>query len=374
MDPQGRFCPNPDCPARGQVGRGNVTIHSQKQRRYRCRVCTKTFSERDGTALFRLRSDPNVILLVLTLIAHGCPVPAITAAFGFQARTVRHWVERAGSHCETVHDSLVAQPRELGQVQADELRVRLQKGVCWVAMALGIPYRLWLGAVERPRRDKALARSLLSRVRAAAQAGPLLFVTDGWSAYKEAAKRAFRSPVRTPPRAPSFGALDPPAKGRPKLAAWAGRVLGQVVKRTEKRRVVSVERRLIEGTEAELAERIERTQGAGGLNTAYIERLNATFRARLFALVRRTRALARRQEILHAGVYLIGTVYNFCTVHQSLSKEQSRTPAMAAGITDHCWSVKELLEYRVPPPKWQPPKKRGRKSRELLALIERWAA
>lgn len=371
MDPHERFCPNPDCPARGQVGKGNVAIHSQKQRRYRCSVCKKTFSERDGTALFRLRSDPNVIFLVLTLIAHGCPVSAITAAFGFQARTVRHWVERAGSHCETVHDRLVAQPREPGQVQADELRVKLQAGVCWVAMALSVPYRLWLGAVESPRRDKALARSLLARVRAAVHPGPILFVTDGWAAYREAAKRAFRSPVRA---ATGGGVPAKAAKGRPKLAAWSGRVLGQVVKRREKRRVVSVEKRLLEGTEAELAERIEQTQGAGGLNTAYIERLNATFRARLFALVRRTRALARRQEVLHAGVYLIGSVYNFCTVHQSLSKERARTPAMAAGLTDHCWSVRELLEYRVPPPRWLPPKKRGRKSRELLELINRWAA
>ena len=366
MDPHERFCPNPDCPARGQVGQGNLTVHSRKQRRYRCRVCRKTFSERDGTALFRLKTPADLVTLALTLIAHGCPVTAIVAAFGVQARTVRHWVEKAGSHCEAVHDRLVSQPRELGQVQADELRVKLQKGVCWVGMALSVPYRLWLGAAESPRRDKALVRSLLDRVKAAALPAPLLFVTDGWGAYKAEAQRAFRTPVRA-----QTGDGVPP-KGRPKLVAWAGRVLGQVVKRREKRRVVSVERRLLEGTEADLSERLERW-GGKLLNTAYIERLNATFRARLFALVRRTRALARRQDLLHAGVYLIGSVYNFCTVHRSLSKEQPCTPAMAAGITDRCWSVRELLEYRVPPPRWQPPKRRGRKSKELLALIERWA-
>ena len=147
--------------------------------------------------------------------------------------------------------------------------------------------------------------------------------------------------------------------------------------------VVSVERRLLEGSEADLSERLSRW-GGKLLNTAYIERLNPgpgplpcghspAFRARLSALGRRTRALARRQALLHARVYLIGLVYNFCTVQQSLSKEQPRTPAMAAGITDRCWSLRDLLEYRVPPPQWQPPKKRGRKSKELLALIERWA-
>jgi transposase-like protein len=367
MDPQQRFCPNPDCPARGQIGQGNLTVHSQEQRRYRCKVCKKPFSERDGTVYFRLQTAPDLVTLVLTLITHGCPVPAITQAFGFQARTVRRWMEKAGGHCEAVHDHRVAQPQDRGHVQADELRVKLQKGVCWVAMALCVPSRLWLGAVESPRRDKALARSLLERVKAAAREGPLLFVTDGWSAYREAAKKAFRTPVRTPP-----GKGAPP-KGRPKLRAWAGRVLGQVVKQREKGQVVSVERRLLEGTEADLLERLRRWGGGKSLNTAYIERLNATFRARLYALVRRTRALARRQALLHAGVYLIGSAYNFCTVHQSLSKEQPCTPAMAAGITDPCWSVRELLEYRVPLPQWQPPKKRGRKSKALLALIERWA-
>ena len=239
-------------------------------------------------------------------------------------------------------------------------------------MALCVPFRLWLGAEESPRRDKALARSLMERVKASVLAGPILFVTDGWGAYKTEAQRAFRSPSKPEPSEPSEPSEPTRRKGRPELVAWAGRVIGQVVKRREKQRVVSVERRLLEGTEADLSERLSRW-GGRLLNTAYIERLNATFRARLFALVRRTRALARRQALLHAGVYLIGSVYNFCTPHQSLSKDGPRTPAMAAGITDRCWSVRDLLEYRVPPPKWEPPKRRGRKSKELLALIERWA-
>ena len=49
MDPQTVWCPNLDCPARGQVGQGNIGVHSQKERRYRCRVCAKTFGARTGT-------------------------------------------------------------------------------------------------------------------------------------------------------------------------------------------------------------------------------------------------------------------------------------------------------------------------------------
>ena len=112
------------------------------------------------------------------------------------------------------------------------------------------------------------------------------------------------------------------------------------------------------------------------LNTAYMERLNGTFRARLAPLARRTHHLVHRKELLHRGMYLVGALYNFCTLHASLTLEsgQQRTPAMAAGITDHCWSVRELLWHRVPPPRWEPPRRRGRRSKAMQQLIDRWAA
>ena len=150
-------------------------------------------------------------------------------------------------------------------------------------------------------------------------------------------------------------------------------MIAQVVKRYERRRVVAVERRIVEGTPARVETLRRRSQGDGVINTAYIERLNATFRERLAALTRRGRALTRHTLTLHHGMYLIGTVYNFCTAHTSLAQAGGTpTPAMAAGITDHCWSVHELLTYRVPPTPWTPPKQRGRPSQALKRLIERW--
>ncbi len=95
---------------------------------------------------------------------------------------------------------------------------------------------------------------------------------------------------------------------------------------------------------------------------------------RLAVLGRRTRGTARRQARLQAGMYLVGTVYNFCTYHASLTLQGQgrRTPAMAAGITNRCWSVGEVLRHPVPPARWQPPKRRGRRSRALQQLIDRW--
>ena len=106
------------------------------------------------------------------------------------------------------------------------------------------------------------------------------------------------------------------------------------------------------------------------LNTAYIERFNGTLRERLATLARRCRHAARRIQALHTGMYLIGCTYNLCWPHQQLrlrNPEQSgllrwseRTPAMAAGLTDHIWSVQEVLSYQVAPAPWVPPKRRGR--------------
>lgn len=71
MDPQQVFCHNLDCPARGQIGRGNIVVHSRKERLYKCTVCGKTFSARQGTIFHRRRTPEETITQVLTLAAHG---------------------------------------------------------------------------------------------------------------------------------------------------------------------------------------------------------------------------------------------------------------------------------------------------------------
>jgi transposase-like protein/IS1 family transposase len=371
MDPQHVFCPNPACPARGQTGRGNITIHSQRERRYRCTQCRKTFSDRVGTPFYRQQYPEDLITLVITLLAHGCPLAAIVVAFGLHWRTVARWREAAGAHAQAVHEHLVEQPRNLGQVQADELRIKTQSGILWVALAIQVPTRLWLGGAVSVHRDKALIRALAERIARCALLGRLLVVVDGLSTYVGALQWALRTREARPGR-------------RPRRVVWPGLVIGQVIKQYAGRRgkrgpwrVTGVVRRVAVGTWDAALGLLEQTQGAGVLNTAYIERLNGTFRQHLASLGRRTRHLACRQATIQGGMYLIGTVYNFCTYHQSLALRAAgrrRTPAMAAGLTDHRWSVGELLAYHVPLPRWQPPKQRGRRSKAMQELIDRWAA
>ena len=350
-----------DCPARGQVGQGNIGIHSQKRQRYRCSVCKTTFSARSGTIFFRRRTREDTITQVITLVSHGCPIPAIEVAFELQAQTVREWVAGAGEHAEALHHAEVVQPRELVQVQADELHIKTQAGVLWMAMAMMVSTRLWLGGAVSAHRDRDLIGRLVAIVAACAQWGPLLFVSDGLVTYIDAVRKAFRT------RQTGTG-------GRPRLIGWPDLAIAQVVKQYAGRAVTGTIHRLVHGSVQVFLTLLWRTPDCQVLNTAFIERLNGTFRSRLAVLGRRTRCAARRAATVAQGMYLVGTVYNFCCTHASLRLADGRqqTPAMAAGITDHAWTVGEVLHRRVPPPRWEPPRRRGRRSKALQALIERW--
>lgn len=168
-EPTRPILPQPGCSARGRVGAGNIRIHCRADGRYYCTVCRQRFNATTGTALHHLHTPTEVVVQVVTLLAYGCPIQAIVAAFGFDARTVVQWQQRAGEHCQRVHKHLVlGTPQDLGQVQADELRVRLQRGVVWLASAIAVPTRLWLGGVVSQRRDSSMALTLARQVRAAA--------------------------------------------------------------------------------------------------------------------------------------------------------------------------------------------------------------
>ena len=374
MSPHEIFCPNIACPARGQSGKGNISIQSQKDKRYFCDVCKETFTTTKGTLFYRLRTAPETVILVIVLLANGCPIQAIVKAFGFDERTVRDWWQRAGKHCQAVHEHQVEQAQlDLQQVQADEIKVRRQEGHFWMALAIMVSTRLWLGGAVSVHRNLDLIQALAHKIKAVALCRPLLLAVDGLASYVTAFHNSFRTAV---PRWQS-------EKGRPKLFPWPNIAIVQVIKkRTEGQ--LTITRRIVQGCQEMVESLIYKTQGQGMINTAFIERLNATFRQRLNSLARRTRTLVCKVETLEAGMYIIGCLYNFCDPHHSLRLKLSvgrhgyrwvqRTPALASGLADHIWSPAELFNFKVPLPRWEPPKQRGRRSQRILELIDRWCS
>src|SRR5436305_10357125 len=286
------------------------------------------------------------MVLVLTLLCHGCPTQAIVAAFGLDERTVARWFSEAGRHCQRVHEHLVEQGRvDLQHVQADELWVKQVGGKVWMALALAVPSRLWLGGVISRHRDLDLITRLVQRALACAVTRAILVCVDGLASYVTAFPRVFRQPVRTGRR------------GRPRLVLPDGFQFAQVVKHSAKRHVVGVTRRVVHGTLAGIEAVMTATATGTVINTAYIERLNATFRAHLAPLTRRGRAIARTDAALTAGMWLVGTAYNFCWPHDSLRQLAPdhppqqwlpRTPAMAAGLACHCCPIDDSPHLHPP--------------------------
>ncbi len=359
MEPSEQFCPNPACSARGQKGLGNIVIHDRKRQRYRCQRCKQTFSARRGTMFEGLRTSTDLVVIVITLLAFGCPVQAIVQAYGLDERTVASWRDRAGKQCQRVHQAVVEQGHlDLVHVQADEIRVKARGMVVWMGLSLMVSTRLWLGGVVSQTRDTKLADRLLQQVRACCQtACDVLICTDGWAAYPGSIQRAFREKVKRTT-----------GRGRAHLEVWSGLHIGTVIKHMVNKRLTEVVRQMSHGTLEQAMRLLQRSGGGQMLNTSYIERFNGTMRERLATLTRKCRHAAQRVQALETGMYLIGSTYNFCCYHQELSKPlsagasrpQRQTPAMASGLTGHLWSLHELLRYKVAPPPWVEPKRRGR--------------
>jgi len=140
LRPEVVVCPKPACGASGRIG-----VHSQQHRRYKCHACGGTFADTVGTPLYGLKHPAWVVVLVLTLLAYGCPIPAIVAALALDERTVADWHTKAGQHAKLIQAQVVCQGQvDLGQVQGDELYVKTQHGTVWMATAMSVFSRLFL--------------------------------------------------------------------------------------------------------------------------------------------------------------------------------------------------------------------------------------
>jgi hypothetical protein len=342
--PQGQFCPNPDCPAGGQAGLGNTKPHSHKERRSRRASRQRTFAATKGTPLYRLHKGASLLVCAVTLLAHGCPAQAAVAAFGLDERTVAPWQAEAGAHARGAHQhSLDTRGADLRHVQADAIYGKAQGGRCWLATAVAVPPRLWPGGAVSPVRDLRPIQRSVNLVRRAWRPGQaLLICAGGLASYVTAFWRAFRAKAYTGRR------------GRPPYRLPAGPLLGQVIKGYGGRHLAEALRRAAWGSARRTRGALHRAGAGQQISTASIERLNATFRARLAGLVRRGRGLARKAEVRGGGRYLVGCASNSCRAHRGLRRRgergqrRERTPALVAGWADHAWSAQELLHSKVP--------------------------
>jgi len=188
-----------------------------------------------------------------------------------------------------------------------------------------------------------------------------LFLTDGFKEYMTALLAHYGQWVQ-PPRRQAQGPTP-----KPRWMPLSQLLYAQVVKSYQRRRIVRVTHRVVFGT----MDHVKQVLSACGwrINTAFVERLNLDIRQRVAAVGRRVNTLCKGEDGVRQQLVLFQSYYNFCLPHASLRQPLPQpvptngagsakrwrpcTPAMAAGLTDHVWTLREVLLFRVPP--WPQP-------------------
>jgi IS1 family transposase len=238
---------------------------------------------------------------------------------------------------------------------------RLSRSPHWVWVALD-PVTKLLVAIDVGERTQAMAQRFVHHVAQvlAPDCAPL-FVTDGFREYTTALLSHYGHWVQSPRRQAKGPVPKPRWMPLPQLP------YAQVVKTMRRRCLIDVEHRVVFGT----LEAVNHVLSPLGwqINTAFIERVNLSIYQHVAAVGRRVATLCKGKASLRHQLVLYHVYYNFCLPHASLrqalpeplpthgtdSPKQWRpqTPAMAAGLTHHVWTLREVLLFRVPP--WPQP-------------------
>jgi IS1 family transposase len=248
-----------------------------------------------------------------------------------------------------------------GDMSAAEAIERLSRSPHWVWTAIDPESKLLLN-VQVGDRTLAMAQAVLHQIAQLLAPGCVpLFLSDGYPHYLTAIVAHFGHWVQSPRRQPRGPAPKPRWMPLPEL------LYAQVVKTVRRRRLVDIKHRVVFGTKAA----VDQILAACGwhINTAFVERLNLSLRQRVAAIGRRSATPCKSKDGLRQQLVLFQVYHNFVLPHASLRQAlaepvstngtgsakvwQPCTPAMAAGLTEHVWTLREVLLYRVPP--WPQP-------------------
>jgi IS1 family transposase len=356
----GYACPYADCryhnitdaDVHALVGYGHHGKREPIQDLY-CEACHRKFSVRRHTALYRLKTSAARVALVLTALAEGLSVSGAVHTFGHRERTVTTWLVRAGTHAEGLHGRLF-RDLQLLEIQVDELRTTLRnKGQeVWMWIACDAKTKV-IAAVQFGPRTQVLAHSLIHTLaQVLAPSCIPLFTSDGLDLYFYALTAHFGRWVQ-----------DVGEKRRQWQVA-AELLYGQVQKSYRRRKLAKVERRMRCGTWEAFHAKLKALGVSRTLNTAFVERVNLTIRRGIAALQRRSWSTTQTQRHLEVHFQWWRAYFHFVRPQGSLRERlatplrrsgqrrpqayRKRTPAMAVGVTDHRWTVVEVLSFPLP--------------------------
>jgi len=356
----GYACPNPDClyyaitddQIHALVGCGGHG-HQEYIRDLKCQACQTKLSVRYGTVLYRLKTPACRVGEVLSALAEGLSVGAAVRVFGHAEFTIRAWLTRAGLHATSLHKQLFHN-LTLRHIQLDELctKTRQSADALWIWLAVDAHTKI-IAVLNIGPRTQAMAYAVVhALVKALAPDCLPVFTSDGLKLYFYALTAHFGSWAETIGR---------------QTHQWqvhAELLYGQLTKHYHRRRLVRVERRALLGSLDQLTAALHAAGGSGKIQTAFVERLNLTVRQGVTELTRRTWGLAQSPAELLLHLQWWRAYYHFARPHASLDEPlaepslrggrrlpqryRRRTPAQAADITNHRWTIVELLSYPLP--------------------------
>jgi hypothetical protein len=207
-----------------------------------------------------LRKPTELIVIVVTLLAYGCPLQAIVHAYGLDERTVASWRDRAGTYCQHVHQALIEGGKlDLIHVQTDEIRVKGRSMIAWMGLTLMVSTRLWLTRSGEPEPRHVSRRS--NDASGADLCAGAVYSVDlyRWlGAYPGSIKRAFRDKVKRTA-----------GPGRASFQVWPHVHIGTIIKHSVKKRVRAVTHRLSLGTGTGAELLLQRSGGGNGLEYGF---------------------------------------------------------------------------------------------------------
>jgi IS1 family transposase len=381
VDTSFHFCPKATCDYGGWVGLGNIRANGHPNggpwRQLHCTSCGGYFQETHGTPLHGKHVAPDLLVWAVGALAEGLGIRAVARVFEVDPNTVLSWLVEVADHAMAfsqyfLHNVRVTQVQldelfallsavKAGEVSETEAIHRLSRSPHWVWAALDPVSKLLL-TIDVGDRTLAMAQGVVHQVVQVLAPGCVpLFLTDGLKEYATALLTHFGYWVQPPRRQATGPAPKPRWMPVPQL------LYAQVVKTVRRRRLGRVQHRVVFGP----LEAIQQVLAACGwqINTAFMERVNLTIRQHVAAVGRRVTTLCKGEDGLRQQLALYHVYYNFCLPHASLRVPllqplptngtgsvktwRPRTPAMAAGLTDQVWTLREVLLFRVPP--WPQP-------------------
>lgn len=376
MDDRTCYCRRATCVKYGQVGRAACLKYRDWHRqaaRYRCQACGRLVSARTGTAYAGVRTDLGTYLRGVVALAEGMSIRATGRLVEVDKDTVNHWLPRLGRHCQRVMNHFF-HDLALSECQLDELWTFIAKkeahltpmealqavyGDAWIWIAFSPVCKL-VPAWVIGKRTLAHARRLVFRLKSATNGQIPFFTSDELPHYADALLEVYGQWTQRP-RNGTRGRFPHPRRVPPPALCYA-----VVVKKREKGRVVEVTTRIVYGTTEQVEAALRASPVSKTINTYGVERNNLTTRQHSRRMSRKVNAFSKDPDYLEHQLTLAFAYYHFVIPHRGLrqrlqpdqptngqkgsrKKWKPVTPAMAAGLTDHVWTMDELLSFRIPP-------------------------